>query len=117
MAAAHNARVAGVPATAPPSREAQREAKLHEEIAAECRRRGWYCVHSRIDRPTTTALGVPDFICAADGGRTFWIEAKGAKTKVTLEQAGTLQWLRSLGHVAAVVRSLEEFLNLVDLPR
>lgn len=89
------------------------ESKLHEQIIAECRRRGWYYVHSRMDRRTTTALGVPDFIVAADGGRTFWIEAKARNRKLTREQAGAISWLTMLGHKSIVVHNLDGFIAAV----
>lgn len=111
---AHNARVAGQ--KHPPARlgeGVEREADLHDQIEKECRHRGWPFVHSRMDRRTTVAVGVVDFVIAADNGRTFWIEAKGAKTKVTREQAATIHWLQNLGHTAAVVRSLAEFLAAI----
>lgn len=92
----------------------EREADLHEQITRECRHRGWVIVHSRMDRRTTTAVGVTDFVIAADGGRTFWIEAKTRTGKLTREQQATIHWLQSLGHAASVVRSLEEFLNAVN---
>ncbi len=89
------------------------EAKLHDQIIEECKRRGWYYVHSRMDRATTTALGVPDFIIAAPDGRTFWIEAKSKTGKLKSEQLGALQWLTRFGHRAEVVRSLEELLKVI----
>jgi hypothetical protein len=90
------------------------ESKLHEQIINECNRRGWYFVHSRMDMPTTNARGTPDFVIAADDGKVFWIEAKGAKTKVTPHQQGMLHWLERLKHRAVIVRSLEEFLKVVN---
>lgn len=95
------------------SEPATDESKLHEQIIAECRRRGWYYVHSRMDRRTTTALGVVDFIIAADGGRTFWIEAKARNKKPTREQAGAIHWLANLGHKSIVVHNLDGFLAAV----
>lgn len=90
------------------------EAKLHEQIIAECRHRGFVIVHSRMDRRATVAVGTTDFVIAADGGRTFWIECKTATGKLTREQEGTLHWLRNLGHIAEVVRSLDGFMKLIE---
>lgn len=87
------------------------ESKLHDQIIAELKHRGWYFQRSRMDKRTTTALGAPDFLIFADGGRTFAIECKTAKGKLTREQEGTLHWLQNLGHKACVVRSLDEFLK------
>lgn len=97
----------------PASAGVEIESKLHEQIIAECRRRGWYYVHSRMDRRTTTALGVVDFIVAADGGRTFWIEAKARNKKPTREQAGAISWLTMLGHKAIIVHNLDGFIAAV----
>jgi len=110
----HNARVAGKAEPAADVPRATTEARLHDEIIVECKRRGWYYVHARMDRPTTTALGVPDFIVAAKGGRTFWIEAKAARTKIRPEQIGAIHWLGTLGHVSKIVHSLQEFIDAID---
>lgn len=110
---AHNAKVAGEKAVVA-SEGCSDESKLHEQIIEACKQRGFYYVHSRMDRRTTTALGVVDFIVALDGGRTLWVEAKAGKRKPTREQAGTLLWLEQLGHKAVVCRSLTDFLNAVD---
>lgn len=91
----------------------EKESELHDQIEKELKRLRWVYSHSRMDRATTTAIGLPDFIIAAPDGKTFWLEAKGAKTKVTSEQWGTIQWLRSLGHRAEIVRSLEQFLKVI----
>ncbi len=115
--AARNAKVAGLFRLETPLTDAVQcaasERKLHDAIEAECKRRGFYYVHARMDMATTTAKGVPDFIIALPGGRTIWAEIKGPNTKVTREQAGALHWLNGLGHVQAVVRSLDEFLAVV----
>lgn len=110
---AHEARLK--PKSPTTSEGVEREADLHDQIEKECRRRGWPFVHSRMDRRTTTAVGTVDFVIAAGNGRTLWIEAKGAKTKVTREQAATIHWLNTLGHAAAIVHSLDEFHEFLKL--
>lgn len=103
-------------------RPVKHESDLHDDIEKELKRRGWYYVHSRMDRATTQAKGVPDFIVAVPlqrgvacgHSRTLWIEAKGANGKLTPEQAGALAWLDRDGHETAIVRSLEEFLALIQ---
>jgi hypothetical protein len=100
--------LAGTPDTDTP------EAEIQDKIEAECRRRGWYVVRSRMDRPTTTALGVPDFIVAIDRGRTLWVEVKRPGGKLTTEQAGAQAWLSKLQHARAVVCSLAEFLQWIE---
>jgi hypothetical protein len=68
-----------------------------------------------MDRKTTQAPGVPDFIIALEDGRTLWVEAKAKGGKLRPEQAAWLSGLRSLGHVAAAVWSFDEFLQVVKL--
>ncbi len=93
---------------------AQSEAKLHDEILTYCRSKGWRVVHSRMDRPSTSGVGSPDFVVAVDGGRTIWVEAKTRKGKLTTEQEAWLMALKALGHHAWVVRSLSEFVEMCE---
>ena len=102
-----------IPPETPPD-YSDNEGGLHDMIEAELKRRGWYYIHSRMDRKTTTAKGVPDFVIAGPDFQTYWIEAKGAKTKITPEQQGAVDWLVKLGHKAAFVRSFSEFLSAID---
>ena len=90
-----------------------REATLHDRVEAECRRMGWYVVHSRLDRPTTTAIGVPDFVIALPNGRTLWLECKAKGGKLTIAQGAAQAWLRKLGHTAETVWTFERFLEIV----
>lgn len=90
------------------------ESEIQDQIEAECRRRGWYVVRSRMDRPTTTALGVPDLIIAHDGGVTLWVEVKRPGGKLRPEQAGAQLWLGKLGHRHMVAHSLAEFLTALE---
>ena len=90
------------------------ESGLHDAILGYCRARGWRVHHSRMDRPATCGVGTPDFAIAMPGGRTVWIECKTAKGKVSTEQAAWIADLRKLGHVAHVVRSFTEFLQVVE---
>ena len=96
-----------------PSDAEPREGDLHEKIEAECRRRGWCYVHSRMDRRTTTACGVPDFVVYGDGGRMWTFEAKSRSGKLSTEQRGFMAMAERLGHRIHVVRSLREFLEIV----
>lgn len=95
------------------------EGDLHDKIIAECQRRRWYFVHSRMDKKSSQAKGVPDFIIAANlihppQQRTFWIECKRKEGKLTPEQTVTKHILIALGHRYACVYSFEEFLAFVD---
>lgn len=92
----------------------QREADLHEAIRDYCRARGWRCVHSRMDRPSTCEVGTPDFAIVMPGGVTLWVEAKARTGKPTGEQLAWLAAIHRLGHVCGVVRNMEEFEALVS---
>lgn len=93
----------------------QSERELHEQILAMCRSKGWPVVHSRMDVPSTSGVGTPDFVIALPIGRTVWVEAKTAKGKLRPEQAAWLAALRAKGHRAGVVRSIEEFVMMTEV--
>lgn len=95
------------------------EADLHDKIESELKRRRWYYVHSRMDKPTTTELGVTDFIIAVPANaagefpRTLWLEAKRHGAKLTREQNITRHILLASGHWHEVVYSMKQFLELL----
>lgn len=89
----------------------EQESDLHAEIAAELVRRRWFFVRSRMDKKTTCQKGVPDFICAAPDGRTYWIECKRKNAKLSKDQNITRHVLLALGHKHATVYSFEEFVE------
>lgn len=101
------------PLDAPAAEGVDDEAQLHRDILDECARRMWIAFHCRMDRPSTTTVGQPDFIICADGGRTFYVEAKTRKRKLSTEQAALKAWAEKLGHTVHVVRSLAQFLEVV----
>jgi len=94
--------------------EVGRESDLHDDIVSELIRRRWYFVRSRMDRPTTQQKGVPDFICAAPDGRTFWIECKAKGNKLSKAQTISRHCLLALGHKWAVVYSFQEFITAIN---
>lgn len=94
------------------------EGGLHDKIEEELKRRRWYYVHSRMDKRTTTQLGVTDFIIAIPEngemhGRTLWLEAKRHGAKLTKEQNITRHILLASGHWHEVVFSFAQFLKLL----
>jgi len=95
-----------------PSEPVEKESDLHDDIIGLCRANGWYYVHSRMDRATTQAKGVSDFVIALDDGLTVWIEAKAKRGKVTTEQLATISHLKKLGHAAGIAYNTA---NVVDL--
>ena len=95
------------------NRNADRESKLHDAILGECAVRGWAVVHSRMDRRTSQAPGVPDFIIAADGGKTWWVEAKRKGGKLSPAQRDFGFLLGHNGHELHVVYSIEDFMEVI----
>lgn len=87
---------------------------LHEQIEDYCKNKMWPIVHSRTDMRSTTIPGTPDFIIAASGGRTFWIEAKAKGKKQTTDQKGFELLLKMNSHKYDLVYSFEEFLAVVE---
>lgn len=90
-----------------------KESDLHQDIIDLCKRRGWFYVRSRMDRRTTQAIGVPDFIVAADGGKTIWIECKAKGNKPSSEQLATITFLKAKGHAAAICYNMADVMELV----
>lgn len=93
----------------PTGEPVDQEGKLHAEIIADLKQRRLYYVHSRMDRPTTTALGVTDFIIAAPNGITHWIEVKRRGGKLTSHQNVTRHILLAAGHRYSLIFSFEEY--------
>ena len=95
--------------------DAGKEGELQDQIAAECNRRGWIAMRSRMDLPTTRMKGEPDFIILYPGG-VLLVECKTRVGKLTTDQIGFAHWASRLGHTVHLVRSFEEFLFLTKLP-
>lgn len=92
----------------------QTERELHEQILAECRRRGWICFHGSMAHATRRTIGEPDFTILADAGRTLLVEAKSRSGKLRPEQAALAAWARKLGHHHATVRTFQEFADAAE---
>lgn len=91
------------------------ESKLHTEILEYLKARGVRCVvHSRMDRPSTNQVGVPDLIFVY-AGKPYALEAKAKGRKLTPEQVGWLAAMRLDGWTTGVVRSLEDVKTLIGL--
>ena len=84
------------------------EANLHDSILEYCRARGWLAIHSRMDKPTTTALGVSDFVIVTPNTVLF-VEAKRKGNKPTPKQRGFLMAVGALGWPNTVVYSMADF--------
>ena len=91
------------------------ESELHDDVIAECERRGWLAIRSRMDKRATNQKGTTDFIIAASWGVVFWIECKIGKNTVSDDQTAMLNRLSTLNQRFAVIRSLDEFLAFLKL--
>lgn len=91
-----------------------REESIHDQIEADLINRRFYYVHSRMDKRTTTALGVPDFIVAAPNCVTLWIEVKRRGGKLSKEQQITKHILLALNHHYFLVFSFDEYLAAIN---
>jgi len=112
---AHNARVSGKPITPTAQAGVEREADLHHLILLECKRRGWIALHGSMAQATARSVGEPDFTILADKGRVFFVECKSRTGKLRPEQQALKHWADRLGHTVHVVRSLREFVEVVNL--
>lgn len=116
------------------------ESKLHAEILAECKRRGWLVFHGSMAHRSRRTVGEPDFVilhgvqatCCACGGqvigmgcsecnapdvdycpRVTFIEVKTRTGKLSAAQAAVHAHAEKLGHRIRIVRSFEQFLEVV----
>ena len=90
-----------------------READLHEAIFDECRRRSWIALHGSMAERTCRTLGEPDFVILAEGGRVLFVECKSRTGKLSPAQVALKHHAWKLGHPVQVVRSMEQFLELL----
>jgi len=93
---------------------AEDEAELHREIMEELNRRGWLYFHSAMHKRTWRQYGEPDFEIFASRGRTFLIEAKTKRGKPSKDQLEKAAMARSLGHRWEWVRSLQQFMEVIQ---
>jgi len=93
--------------------EIKRERDLHDQIEDYCRARGWFYVHSRMDRASTIAVGFPDFGIFMHGARTVFLECKRPGEKATIKQLEKIAHARKLGFVAEVVESMDGALEAI----
>lgn len=96
------------------SPEVERESKLHDDITDYCHRKGWLVIHSRTDKPTTTAKGVSDFIIVTPNTVCF-VEVKRPGKKATAEQLAFLAMVSKLGWPNFIVHSMDEFCSYMEM--
>ena len=98
------------------SDDARKESEIQEDIESFLKSkmpRCWW-TRSRMDRPTTNRVGVPDFLVCYNS-RFIGIEVKRPGKKPTTEQRGELAWIHSAGGIDAVVTSRAEVESLFAL--
>ncbi len=93
--------------------KAREEKQLHKLIWQELNRRDVVVIHSRMDKRTTNAMGIPDF-CFVYGGVPYAIEAKARKGKLTAEQMRTLHRMAGNGWHCHVVFNFDEFKKIIS---
>ena len=89
------------------------EAALHDFILEECRRRGWLAFHGSMAHRTKRTVGEPDFVILTPGGRLLLVECKTSQGKLSPEQLAIACHARKLGHSIHVIRSQQEFRQLI----
>lgn len=99
-------------ATAHPGTD--KEAELHSQIIGECKVRGWIAFHGSMAHQTHRTPGEPDFVILAPGGRTYLIECKAGRGKLSTDQRAIAAWAAKLGHTVHVVRSIKDFLSVLE---
>ena len=94
----------------------EQESELHQQILDHCRQQWfpWLPLHSRIDRASTVAVGAADFVILLPNGKVVIAECKRKGSKATPAQLAFIAHCKKLGHIAGVVWSFEEFLQLVN---
>ena len=88
-----------------------RESDLHAQIFDECRRRGWIALHGSMAERTHRTAGEPDFVIL--GTKIYLVECKTRIGKLSIAQQAMIAHAAKLGHTIHIVRSFEEFLNIL----
>lgn len=89
------------------------ERDLHALIFDECRKRGWIAFHGSMAARTHRTEGEPDFQILMGDGRYLLVECKTADGKLSQAQQAMIVHAEKLKHMIHVVRSFEQFLDLV----
>jgi hypothetical protein len=101
--------------------EARSEREIHKQIEQWLNLHGIVYIHSRTDKRTTNAVGLPDFVfvrrcviaACVERAVPFAIEIKLPGKEPTKEQAETMLDMKANGWTCAVAHSLKEFIEIV----
>jgi hypothetical protein len=66
-----------------------------------------------MDKKSTLAIGCQDFTIFASNSRVFCFECKARNEKPDIDQLSWHKEMAMLGHEVNVIRSINEFLNIV----
>ena len=88
------------------------EADLHKQIIAHCEQMGWVYLHGDMRHKTRRTPGEPDFHIYTKG-RYWLIECKTQTGELSPAQKLLFENLGRLGQKVFVVRSMQEFLEVV----
>lgn len=99
-----------------------KESDVHKQVAGWLRIKGVFYVHSRTDKRTTNALGVPDFILAAWDGTTlparaipYAIEIKVNGNTLSTEQEKVRDLMQANGWLYFVCSSLQDVITVTGI--
>ena len=90
------------------------ERDLQNEIIKCCQSNQWPIFRGSMAHRTFRNVGEPDFHVIIPWNQHLMIECKSRKGKLTTEQLGVKMQLEMVGCPVHVVRSLSEFLELVQ---
>jgi hypothetical protein len=95
-------------------RAVKNEGDLHDELESHCTAQGYLCAHSRMDVPSTIAVGFPDFVIFMPERKTCFLECKSKTGKATIKQLGKIAHARKLGYVAEIVDNMPDALAAIE---
>ena len=111
--AAYEARFSNKPKQAKPEGPTVPEKEIHRLILLECNRRGFLALHGSMAHRTHRTAGEPDLTILMPGGRVLFVEAKTRSGRISEEQEAFARRAELLGHTVHIVRSFEEFIQLI----
>ena len=84
------------------------ERRLHDEFEKYLIDHNYLYIHSRMDKPTTNQVGLPDFVVFTGYGQVCLIEFKTATGKVRPKQKVYFDKLAHRGYSVKIARSVQE---------
>jgi len=103
----------GLEVEKPKKMKAVRESEIHRQIKGWCGRNNVPFDTSRMDKRTGRVRGEQDFTLYAPGGVTLLVEVKTATGNLSMDQEQRHAELWQNGHKVHVVRSYDEFRDIV----